>query len=79
MNALSALVVGGVSKTGWQRVVSVQVCIVTKTLDNSVRQTATGTYLNCDNTAVSYTTADRSIYQRSIRTFGLRNNLTGTF
>ena len=75
VNALSALVVGGVSK----RVVSVQVCIVTKTLDNSVRQTATGTYLNCDNTAVSYTTADRSIYQRSIRTFGLRNNLTGTF
>ncbi len=79
VSALSALVVGGVSKTGWQRVVSVQVCIVTKTLDNSVRQTATGTYLNCDNTTVNYTTADRSIYQRSIRTFGLRNNLTGTF
>ncbi len=80
MNTLSTAVINGETKTSWQRVVAVQVCIVTKTLDNNARQVASaGSYVNCDGTTVNYSTADRSLYQRDVRVFGLRNNLTATF
>jgi type IV pilus assembly protein PilW len=79
VSALPAVVIDGVSKTGWQRVAAVRVCVVAKTLDSSVRQTATGSYVDCDGVAVNYTGADRAIYQQRTRVFGVRNNLTRTF
>lgn len=79
VSAMVAADINGESKTGWQRVSSVQVCVLAKTLDSSVRQTATGNYTDCDGTQVSFTGADRAIYQQQTRIFGVRNNLTRTF
>lgn len=79
VSALAPVDINGESKTGWQRVSSVQVCVLAKTLDSSVRQTASGKYIDCDGTQVSFTGADRAIYQQQTRIFGVRNNLTRTF
>jgi type IV pilus assembly protein PilW len=79
VSAMPSVDINGESKTGWQRVSSVQVCVVAKTLDSSVRQTASGKYIDCDGTQVSFTGADRAIYQQQTRIFGVRNNLTRTF
>jgi type IV pilus assembly protein PilW len=79
VTALPAVAIDGVTKTAWQRVAAVRVCVVAKTLDSSVRQTATGSYTDCDGVLVNYTGADRAIYQTRTRVFGVRNNLTRTF
>jgi type IV pilus assembly protein PilW len=81
VGALPSLTIGDQTRTGWQRVVSVQVCLVTRTLDNAVRQTdksgSVRTYTDCNGNQV--TPADRSIYRSLVRVFALRNNLTATF
>lgn len=79
VSALGTVDINGELRTGWQRVSAVQVCVVAKTLDSSVRQTATGSYTDCDNNTISFTGADRAIYQQRTRVFGVRNNLTRTF
>jgi type IV pilus assembly protein PilW len=80
VSAMGNVTIDGTAKSGWQRVQAVQVCIVAKTLDNSARQVPnTGSYVNCEGTTISYTSSDRSIYQRLVRVFGVRNNLTTTF
>jgi len=79
VNGLSVATINGESKTGWQRVVAVQVCVMTRTLDASVRQTSGGSYVDCDGTSVSFTDSDRAVYKQQTRIFGVRNNLTRTF
>lgn len=79
VSAQPAATIDGQSKTAWQRVVAVQVCIVTKTLDASVRQTSSGSYVDCDGVSRSFSGADRAIYKQQTRIFGVRNNLTRTF
>ncbi|RYF50515.1 MAG: hypothetical protein EOO27_31635, partial [Comamonadaceae bacterium] len=79
VSALTAAVINGESKTGWQRVVAVQACVLTKTLDASVRQTGTGSYVDCNGVTVNFTASDRAIYRAQTRIFGVRNNLTKTF
>ncbi|RZL68681.1 MAG: prepilin-type N-terminal cleavage/methylation domain-containing protein [Variovorax sp.] len=79
VSALAAAIINGESKTGWQRVVAVQACVLTKTMDSSVRQTATGSYVDCNGVTVNFTATDRAIYRAQTRIFGVRNNLTKTF
>lgn len=79
VNGLPAATVNGESKTAWQRVVAVQVCVVTKTLDASVRQTSSGNYVDCDGASVAFAGSDRAVYKQQTRIFGVRNNLTRTF
>ncbi|GAA4359508.1 hypothetical protein GCM10023165_55700 [Variovorax defluvii] len=79
VSAMAPVDINGESKTGWQRVSSVQVCVVAKTLDSSVRQTAAGNYIDCDGAQISFTGADHALYQQQTRIFGVRNNLTRTF
>ncbi|MDM0039474.1 PilW family protein [Variovorax sp. J22G21] len=79
VSALPSVDINGDIKTGWQRVVAVQVCVLSKTLDAAARQTASGSYVDCDGTTVNYTTTDRAIYRQQTRIFGIRNNLTKTF
>lgn len=70
------------SKTGWQRVTAVHVCLLTRTLENSRTQDATGvdrTYNDCRGNAVAYNTADRTIFKRFERVFAIRNNLNGVY
>jgi type IV pilus assembly protein PilW len=79
VSALAPVDIEGQSKTGWQRVTAVQVCVLAKTLDPSVRQTTTGKYVDCDGVEVSFATSDRAIYQQRTRIFAVRNNHTQTF
>jgi len=79
VSALASADINGEMKTGWQRVSAVEVCVVTKTIDSSVRQTAAGSYTDCDGVKVDFTGADRAIYRQQTRVFGVRNNLTKTY
>jgi type IV pilus assembly protein PilW len=61
---------------GWSRVSSVQMCIVTKTLDPNARQgTNTGAYTNCDGATITPAATDRAIYKLQTRRFAIRNSL----
>jgi type IV pilus assembly protein PilW len=66
-----------VDYTGWQRVASVRVCVLTKTLDPNARQQINqGTYTDCNGTAVATNAADRAIYKAETRVFNVRNAVT---
>ena len=79
VSAMAPVDIEGLPKTGWQRVGAVQVCVIAKTLDGAARQTAVGSYVDCDGATVNFSGADRAIYQQRTRIFGVRNNLTRTF
>jgi type IV pilus assembly protein PilW len=65
---------------GWQRVATIQVCILTKTLDPNARQTSiSGTFTDCDGTTVTPGAADKAIYKRQTRRFAVRNNIPATY
>jgi type IV pilus assembly protein PilW len=69
-------------RTGWQRVTAVHMCILTRTLENSRTEDATGvnrTYNDCRGNVVSYASNDRTIYKRFERIFAIRNNLNGVY
>ena len=66
--------------TGWERVATIQVCALTKTLDpNASLNASTATYTNCDNTVVTPAATDRAIYKRQIRRFTVRNNIPSSY
>jgi type IV pilus assembly protein PilW len=66
--------------SGWERVASIQVCILTKTLDPSTRiDSSNGRYTNCDDAVVTPAGGDRAIYKRQIRRFTVRNNIPTTY
>ncbi|SEF22588.1 PilW family protein [Variovorax sp. NFACC27] len=79
VGGLPVATINGERKTAWQRVVAVQVCVVTKTLDATVRQTSSGSYVDCDGASVAFADSDRAVYKQQTRIFGVRNNLTRTF
>lgn len=67
---------------GWQRVTSVHVCILTRTLENARTHDKPGTlrsYTDCRGNVVSYDIGDRTLRKRFDRIFAIRNNLTGIF
>jgi type IV pilus assembly protein PilW len=66
--------------TGWQRVASVQVCILTKTLDPNSRQVIDqGSYTDCYGNTTNYDSTDRAIYKLDTRTLTIRNNIAQTW
>jgi type IV pilus assembly protein PilW len=68
------------SITGWQRVATIQLCTLTKTLDPNARlTTGTATYADCDNILVTPANGDRAIYKRQIRRFTVRNNIPSSY
>lgn len=77
MAALGNVAVDGVDKDAWGRVVSVEVCLVARALQQTKTTSSTGAvtpYVNCSGTSV--TPADRSIRRVYRKIFALRNNLT---
>lgn len=67
---------------GWQRVSSVQVCLLTRTLENTRTHDASGpsrTYTDCRGTVKTYGSGDRTLYKKFDRIFAIRNNLNGIF
>jgi type IV pilus assembly protein PilW len=78
---VSALAAAG-GLTGWQRVASVRVCLLARTLQNT-RLPPTGEeepkYHNCRGDPIPYDASDRSIYKTFERTFAVRNNITGSY
>ena len=69
-------------KTGWQRVSSIHICIVTRTLDNARTEDESGvnrTYEDCRDNVVSYISTDRTIFKRFDRIVAVRNNLNGVY
>jgi type IV pilus assembly protein PilW len=72
--------VGGAN--GWQRVTSVHVCVLTRTLENTRTQDKPGTlrsYTDCRGAVKTYDIGDRTLYKRFDRVFAIRNNLNGIF
>lgn len=77
---LSSITLDGVSYAGWNRVVAVRVCVMTRSLGNNARLAdksgAARTYLDCtDDTPQSYASTDRSIRTRSVQVFAVRNRM----
>lgn len=67
---------------GWQRVTSVHVCVLTRTLENTRTQDKPGTlrsYTDCRGSVKTYAIDERTLYKRFDRIFAIRNNLNGIF
>jgi type IV pilus assembly protein PilW len=66
------------SKTGWQRVSAVQVCIIVRSLENARLATQSGTgsstFENCRGGTTAYP-AGGSVFKRFTRVFAAKNNL----
>ena len=65
------------SKTGWQRVSAVQVCIIVRSLENARlagQGAGTNTFENCRGGSTAYPSTG-SIYKRFTRIFAAKNNL----
>lgn len=68
----------------WDRVTSIRICMMTRTLGGASRiqdkSGAARTYLDCtDDTPQSYAANDTSIRKRHMQVFALRNRLTQTY
>jgi type IV pilus assembly protein PilW len=64
------------TKSGWAFISSVEMCILTKTLDPSARlSNGSGSYTNCDGVTVTPAAGDRAIYKLQTRRFAIRNNI----
>ncbi|AVS78599.1 pilus assembly protein PilW [Paracidovorax avenae] len=81
INALSNVVLNGQTFTGWQRVVSIRVCILTKTLNGNARiADKTGsekTYQDCSGQSLAQPAG--VAYSRFVEVFGVRNNLKQSY
>jgi type IV pilus assembly protein PilW len=69
---------------GWSRVVSVRVCLMTRTLGGHARNTDNGstarTYLDCtDDTPQSYGSGDTSVRTRHVQVIAVRSRLGHTY
>lgn len=81
VNELESVIINGVSMTGWQRVVSIRVCILTKTLNGRTRiNDKSGSerkYVDCQD--VEKNQPPGETYTRLIQVFGSRNNLKQSY
>jgi type IV pilus assembly protein PilW len=71
VNGLPNTNIDGVNMTPWQRVVSVKVCIITKTIGNN----QSSSYKNCTDDTKTGT----GIYKKHIQVFAVRNKLNQGF
>ena len=81
VSALTVATLNGLPLTGWQRVVSIRVCILTKTLSGNTRLAdASGslrTYVDCSGTTKNQPTGET--FTRFVQVFGVRNNLKQSY
>lgn len=81
VSGLSAVTINGQALTGWQRVVSVRVCLLTKTLGGNSRIAdkagSEKTYQNCNDQSVTQPAG--VAFSRSVEVFGVRNNLKQSY
>jgi type IV pilus assembly protein PilW len=71
VNALAPLVVGEKSLTPWQRVVSVEVCVLARSFSNSDLASSGVTATDCDNQ--DYSAGRGVVVRKLVQVFGLRN------
>jgi type IV pilus assembly protein PilW len=83
VSALVPIDIDGVSKKPWERVVSVRVCLMTKTIGGNPKiadkTSALRKYVDCNEVSQTQLATDNSIYKRFVQTFGLRNQLTQAY
>lgn len=81
VNGLTIAVLNGLPMTGWQRVVSIKVCILTKTLNGNTRladsSAAPRTYVDCSETTRNQPAGEN--FTRFVQVFGARNNLKQSY
>lgn len=81
INSLPIATVNSQNLTGWQRVVSIRVCILTRTLSGNVRIAdkagSERTYQDCNDQTT--TQPSGVIFSRLVEVFGVRNNLRQSY
>jgi type IV pilus assembly protein PilW len=81
VNGLSNASINGVTMTGWQRVVSIRVCILTKTLNGKTRiadkSGSERKYVDCQEVEKNQPTGET--YTRLVQVFGARNGLKQSY
>ncbi len=81
MNALPLLLIGDKNRTAWERVVSVEACIQTRSLENNARETpSTTTLKDCDGNDITGATANqpRPIVAITREVFNIRSTAGAT-
>jgi type IV pilus assembly protein PilW len=80
MNALAPAVIGGVTLTPWRRVVAVEVCILTRSLEQNAREAPAGTVIrDCDDQPVqAIANQPRPIIAITRQVFNTRNSAGAT-
>jgi len=82
MKSLTTVTIDGVPLAPWARVVSVRVCLMTKTLTPAKIGDEAGkerTYVNCEGTTKTQAANDPALYRRHDEVFSLRNRMNQTF
>ncbi|WP_428146724.1 PilW family protein [Delftia acidovorans] len=81
VNGLDRVNINGQMLTGWQRVVAVRACILTKTLQGKTRigdaKGSEKTYLNCQGVTKQQPSGET--YTRLVQVFGVRNGLKQSY
>lgn len=81
VNALGNLSLNGLLLSGWQRVVSIRVCLLTKTLNGNTRisdaSSSPRTYTDCYDTVKNQPNGET--FTRFVQVFGARNNLKQSY
>lgn len=82
MKALPTVPIDGIPLAPWARVVSVRVCLMTKTLTAAKIGDEAGherTYVDCQGATVTQKREDMAVYRRHDEVFSLRNRMNQTF
>lgn len=81
VNSIPAITVRGQSYTGWQRVVAVRVCVISRSIGNQARiatsTTNAPTYLDCQGTSKAMPAGQW--VKKDVQIFGVRNNLKQSY
>lgn len=81
VSALPSVTLNGLSMTGWQRVVSVRACILTKTLQGRTRISdkagSEKTYVDCQDATKKQPPGET--FTRIVQVFGVRNGLKQSY
>jgi type IV pilus assembly protein PilW len=81
MNALPLLLIGTANKTAWDRVVAIEVCVQTRSLENNAREAPSATTIkDCDGNNITGATANqpRPIIAITREVFNVRSTAGAT-
>lgn len=82
VEATGTKVIDGISMAPWARVVSVRICLLTKTALSAKIADEAGKerkYVNCSGTTITQAASDMFLYRRHEEVFSLRNRMNQTF